>query len=99
MGEGASRLLTGLQTFKGEPGKQAGSREEGGSGAAEAGEEMALEAAILRDLVRAAQGSRTRMGRPPTDKAEMGSGSGAELRGPEHSGKLDGKVIIEVILK
>jgi hypothetical protein len=57
---------------------------------------MALEAAILRDTVRAAQGGRTRMGRPSTDEAEMGSGSGAELRG--HSRKLDSKVIIEVIL-
>lgn len=59
---------------------------------------MALEAAILRDTVRAAQGGRTRMGRPSTDEAEMGSGSGAELRGPGHSRKLDSKVIIEVIL-
>lgn len=60
MGEGASRLLTGLQTFKGEPGRGAGSREDGGSGAAEAGKEkMALEAAILRDIVRAPKVART----------------------------------------
>lgn len=93
MGEGASRLLTGLQTFKGEPGRGAGSREDGRSGAAEAGEEkMALEAAILRDIVAAAQGGRIRMGRPSTDKAETGSGSGAELRGPGHSGDSIGKL-------
>lgn len=55
------------------------SREEAGSGTAEAGEEkMALEAAILRDIVGAAQGGRTRLGRPATDKTEMGSGSGTE---------------------
>lgn len=59
---------------------------------------MALEAAMLRDIVPAAQGGRTRVGRPSTDKAEMGSGSGTELRGPGHSGRLHRKVIIEVIL-
>lgn len=74
MGEGASRLLTGLQTFKGEPGRGAESREEGGSGAAETREEkMALEAAILRDFVPATQGGRTRMEGLPQTRQNLGA--------------------------
>lgn len=87
MGEGASRLQTGLQAFKWEPAGGRG-REGAGSGAAEAGgEKMAREAAFLRDLGWAVGGGRTRAGRPPTEKAGTeawewgGLGGGVEPRG------------------
>lgn len=63
MGEGASRLQTGLQAFKWEPvgGRGPGEgRERAGSEAAKAGgDRMAREAAFLRDLGRAAGGGST----------------------------------------
>lgn len=76
MGEGASRLQTGLQAFKWEP-AGGGGREGAGSGAAEAGgEKMAREAAFLRDLGWAAGGGRTgRRGLPPR-RQELRPGSG-----------------------
>ena len=76
MGEGASRLQTGLQAFKWEPAGGRG-REGAGSGAAEAGgEKMAREAAFLRDLGWAVGGGRTRPGGLPLRRQELRPGSG-----------------------
>lgn len=73
MGEGASRLQTGLQAFKWEPvggrGLEVGPQKLGG-------EKMAREAAFLRDLGWAVGGGRTGPGGLPPRRQELRPGSG-----------------------
>lgn len=73
MGEGASRLQTGLQAFKWEPvggrGLEVGPQKLGG-------EKMAREAAFLRDLGWATGGGRTGPGGLPLRRQELRPGSG-----------------------
>lgn len=78
MGEGASRLQTGLQAFKWEPvggrGLEVGPQKLGG-------EKMAREAAFLRDFGWAAGGGWTSPGGLPLRRQELRPGSGVGWAG------------------